>query len=286
MSRAAGELHITQPALSRQITMLEQELGFQLLIRSGRGVVLTEEGALFLERVRTVIKTLDEGREAIRALSAVPKGRLALGISPSVGVSVGEPAVREFHETFPQVQLYVAETYSATLREWLLAGRVDVAVFYSLIPESGITTLELLEEELFVVSAPLDDDVRPAAYTLDELSRLPLILPSAPHGMHVFVDELFADVDRRKLDVHLTVDALDVQKALIKNGVGYGILPYLAVQDDVRQNVLAITRLDPPIRRKLVCAIAESRPRTVTISAMIACIEAQVARLRAGMPAL
>ena len=182
---------------------------------------------------------------------------------------MAEPAVRQFHETFPQVELYVVEAYSATLREWLLAGKIDVAVLYSLRPEQGIATVDLLDDELCVVSAPFDAEGRKPSYTLEEVAQLPLILPSAPHGMHVFVEELFAHIDRRELDVHLTVDAIHVQKELIKNGVGYGILPYLAVQDDVRNGALAVARMTPSIRRKLVCGVPELRPRTVSVNAML-----------------
>ena len=76
--------------------MLEQELGFQLLIHNGRGVVLSPEGKLFLERVRIALKTLDDARAEITAANDVPRGRLALGISPSIGVPggrTGGPAI-------------------------------------------------------------------------------------------------------------------------------------------------------------------------------------------------
>ena len=103
--KAAAQLRVAQPALSRQVQDLEEEIGADLLKRSPRGVTLTAEGKLFLEEVRELLKRTDESVEKVRALARGEYGELHVGYAPSLTVEILPPALAAFQKVVPRVKL-------------------------------------------------------------------------------------------------------------------------------------------------------------------------------------
>ena len=119
LSSASDRLRLAQPALSRQIKLLEDEIGFDLFIRSGRGMQLTEHGGVLLSRVAGLIKQLDDSIQDVRSLLAEPTGHVVLGCIPTAShVVAGRIAVRVAAE-LPQVSLRIVEGYAGHLIDWL-----------------------------------------------------------------------------------------------------------------------------------------------------------------------
>src|SRR5882762_7877418 len=104
-TRAAAQLRVAQPALSRQVQDLEDEIGVDLLKRSSRGVTLTAEGKLFLEKIRHILMLADESVEQVRALARGQYGSLHIGYAPSPTVEILPPALAAFEKAFPQVDV-------------------------------------------------------------------------------------------------------------------------------------------------------------------------------------
>ena len=111
-SAAAERLHIAQPALSRQIQILEQELGVNLFRRHGRGAVLTEQGQLFLPRATLVLRELERAREELRSDDTDLAGQVSFGMPPTVADVLSTPLIEHFSASHPQVKLRVASGYS------------------------------------------------------------------------------------------------------------------------------------------------------------------------------
>src|SRR6478672_2824877 len=130
-SRAASELYIAQPALSRQIAKLEEEIGVPLLTRYGRGVRLTAAGARLLERAEMITHMVSETGEQVRASADEERGHLAVGLPPTIGMLIGAELIRDFRARWPRVALHVREGLSSSLQEWVLDKRVDLAVVYN-----------------------------------------------------------------------------------------------------------------------------------------------------------
>jgi LysR family transcriptional regulator, nitrogen assimilation regulatory protein len=133
-SRAAAVLSVAQPALSRQVAELERELGVALLVRNGRGVVLTDPGVKFLGRAKLILEDAERAAQEARASKGRPMGVVALGIAPSIGSVLTAPLVSRIRELYPEIHIQLNEAYSGNLHEWLLSGRLDAGILY--IPKS------------------------------------------------------------------------------------------------------------------------------------------------------
>src|SRR5882724_8406842 len=127
-TRAAAQLRVAQPALSRQMQDLEDEIGVDLLRRSPRGVTLTAEGKLFLEEVRELLKRADESVEKVRALARGEYGELHIGYAPSPTVEILPPALEEFQKAVPRVKVLLHDLSSDELVAGLQNGTLELAV--------------------------------------------------------------------------------------------------------------------------------------------------------------
>lgn len=128
LSKAAATLGIAQPALSRQMRQLEQDIGAPLLYRHGRGIRATEQGAQFAARVEPLLKELMQAKLDVRSSLDEPAGEISLGMPPSLSAGIGAPLARNFMKRFPKVKLHILEAFSGFVNEWLVNGRVDIAI--------------------------------------------------------------------------------------------------------------------------------------------------------------
>src|SRR6266851_6530657 len=134
-TRAAAQLRVAQPALSRQVQDLEEEIGVDLLRRSPRGVTLTAEGRLFLEEVRELLKRADESVEKVRALARGEYGELRVGYAPTPTVEILPPALAVFQKTVPRVKLLLHDLSSNELITGLRNATLELAIMVEPIGE-------------------------------------------------------------------------------------------------------------------------------------------------------
>src|SRR5215475_13158232 len=127
-TKAAARLHVAQPALSRQVQDLEEEIGVDLVRRSPRGVTLTAEGKLFLEEVRDLLKRADESVRKVRALARGEYGELHIGYSPTPTIEILPPALAAFQKAVPGVQVLLHDMSSDEIAEGLRRGAIHLAV--------------------------------------------------------------------------------------------------------------------------------------------------------------
>jgi DNA-binding transcriptional LysR family regulator len=133
-TKASARLRVAQPALSRQMTDLEDEIGVDLMKRSPRGVTLTAEGKLFLEEVRELLKRADESVEKVRALARGEYGELHVGYAPSPTVEILPPALAAFQKAVPRVKVLLHDLSSDELITGLQNGTLDLAI---MVPPAG-----------------------------------------------------------------------------------------------------------------------------------------------------
>src|SRR5690606_5047603 len=130
-SRAAAHLGVAQPALSKQIRLLEVEVNHNLFYRNGRGVTVTEAGKCLQEHARAVLASVARTRDALAELrSAEGTGRVTIDPPPRVARALTVPFVATFKQDFPTASLGIAEGLSVTLRGWLSMGRLDLAILF------------------------------------------------------------------------------------------------------------------------------------------------------------
>src|SRR5438876_8975407 len=150
-TRAAVELDVAQPALSRQVRLLEVELRQTLLLRNGRGAVPTEAGKVLLEHGRGILHQVQRAKEDLGRLCGGLSGRVALGLPSSVARVLAVPLTRAFRDAMPEAKLSISEALSVGLQEGLTNGRLDIAVLYNAQPSREIDVTPLLEEDLLLV---------------------------------------------------------------------------------------------------------------------------------------
>ncbi len=257
-SRAAATLHLTQPSLSRQVQLLEQELGQRLLERHGRGVAPTEAGTALLAHARAIFELADRARSDRAERQLNPRGRLTIGLPPRVAPVIIADLVERFHARYPEAGITVMEDLSLRMREWLVAGRADLAILFDP-PASPQLHLEtLVREPLVLVSKhPL-----PARVRLADVVQRTLVMPSAPHALRHILEEHAAPLGH-KLRVLAEVDSVQTVLHLVARGVADSVVPAGMPRHAGRNTGLHVAAIHAPvIRNKLVLAQPAARPAT------------------------
>ena len=275
-TRAAIALNIAQPALSRQIRLLEVELKQNLLTRNGRGAVPTEAGKLLLAHGRGILHQVDRAREELGQVRGSLAGRVALGLPTSLARALAVPLIRAFQTELPQASLSISEGLSVPMQESLINGRLDLAVLYNAQPLPELEISPLLEEDLLLVQRRSDSvptEKSPDSITLRELTTLPLVIPTRPNAIRMQVESALANVGCR-LNIALEIDGVSAILDLVANGSGAAVLSRNAVDSSVRPNAF-ITRtiIEPELRTQISMAVSASRPATRTLLATMTLIE-------------
>ena len=257
ISRASERLNIAQPALSRQVHKLEQELGLPLLVRHGRGVTLTQAGALLLERAEALIHQFDQIPHDLRTSEAAFTGPVVLGVPPAAGLLVAPAVYKVFRARWPNAALQIREGVSSLLEEWLLDRRLDIAVLHNPPPLDDIDITPVLHERMVLACPPSDVAGADRPISLSDIGAIKLILPSAPHSNRRLVERAAAQHGAR-LHLMLEVDSVPLTKALVQGGVGSTILTYASVAAERAAGTLTVRPIHRP---PLMSVIALATPR-------------------------
>jgi len=259
-SKAAERLHIAQPALSRQIRMLEAELEAPLLVRHGRGVRLTDAGSLFLDRAAAILRQVEQARADVAAEAGEVSGEVSIGLPPSVGFVLTGPLVADFRSTFPKVKLRIVEGVGGFVHEWMMGGRLDMGVLYHPGSPRNLETAPLWSEDLHLIG-PASAKLSPSKpVPLATLAGHPLILPSVGNGLRGLLERHAARHDFA-LRIEIEADAMRIQKDLTARDLGYTVLPFAAVRPEVEAGHLSAAPItDPAIPRQVIRAFPADRP--------------------------
>ena len=284
-TRASVVLDIAQPALSRQVRLLEVELRQNLLVRNGRGATPTEAGKLLLEHGRGILHQVERAREELGRVRGALAGRVAIGLPPSIAKVLTVPLTRAFRVKLPDAALAISEGLSVAMRESLTTGLLDIALLYNTAPAPGIEITALLEEDLFLVqrrpAAQTDADAAALAgipVPLHALTQFPLVIPTRPNSIRMLVEsELAAQGGRPQIS--LEIDGVAAILDLVADGAGCAVLPMNAVTTSGKPEVFSTRPIHGAssddgsddgarLRSKLYLAVSSQRPATLTQQAM------------------
>lgn len=257
-SRAAAALNLSQPALSRQVLLLEEQVGQRLLERHGRGAHTTEAGVALLAHARGIFDLAERAQADMRERQRSPRGRITVGLPPRVAHLLTADLVESFHAKFPDAAITVVEGLSIRLREILLAGRADLAIIFDPAHSPQLQLETLVREPMVLVSAkPL-----PAKMRLADVVRRSLVMPSGPHALRQLLEEHTVP---RGLPLNLWAEVESVQTvlSLVARGLVDTILPVSAVKAWLYDQPLHVATIHAPVmRNKLVLALPSARPAT------------------------
>ncbi len=266
-TRAAAVLHVAQPALSRQVRLLEVELRQPLLLRNGRGATLTPAGQRLLEHARGILQQVQRARLDLEAQRGAATGRITLALPPTVGRRLTTPLVAAFRERFPGAQLSVVETLSAYALEWLASGRVDCAVVYNVTPSPLIDLQPVLDEPLYLVSrrAPGARRLIGAAVSFEQLAKCELVIPSRPHSIRMLLEAAMAAAGVRAR-VALEIESVAAMLELAAQGQMHAVLSLNALRGSEHESRLQARPIGdkkgrPGLSSKLWLATSAQRAR-------------------------
>jgi LysR family tcuABC transcriptional regulator len=283
MGHAALELGLATSALSQQISRLEGELATRLLNRGSTGVAPTDAGLAFLQQAQLTLRHADEAVRA--AQQARLSGHVSIGLPPTTSSVLGVPLMRAMAERYPAVRLHLVEALSGHLGAMLNARRLDLAVLFQADAARRWSVLPLLDEKLFVIGRP-DLPGLPAGrqVRLAQLGALPLIMPSAAHGLRATLAAAFARV-RVTPNVVAEIDGLALLMDAVRAGHGATLQPGAATarlaSGEAHEELARIRVADPQVgRRSLLTSLSDDElsPAALATRVVIADVARQLVR--------
>ncbi|MFJ8109104.1 LysR family transcriptional regulator [Streptomyces sp. NPDC096132] len=282
VTRAAELLHLVQPAVTRQIRTLEEELGVALFERTRQGMRPTEAGTVMVERARRALNELERARAEVQPAPGAVTGVVTAGLLESTTDLLAEPLVSALARDHPGIELRLMTGYSGHLQRWLDDGDLDLTLLYDLDSTPSLNARPLVRERLWVVAPPgagLRAD-RPVAFA--EVAARPLVMPAPGHALRALIDAAAARA-RATMDVVVQTNSMRVQKQLVLAGHGWTVLPGVGIAEDVVHGTLSAAPLgEPEVWRSIVLATprAGRTPPAVQVVAreLVARIESAVAR--------
>lgn len=268
-TKAALALNIPQPLLSRHVRQLEVELHQNLLMRNGRGVTLTEAGLVMLEHGRGILHQVAVAQEELGSVRGALSGRVSIGLPPSLSKLVTVPLTKSFRKTLPHAQLSLTEGFSVLMVESLRAGRLDMAVLYNPPPSPDLDMTVLHEDALVLIagkkSPPLANNrALKQVVPLNDLAELPLIVPSRPNAFRLLIDTEMQRVNG-KPNIVLEIDGLNAILELVKEGMGYAVLPAYTLSNFAKPEHFSTHRIEKPkLMSQLMLVWSARRPMTAT----------------------
>ena len=269
LSSAADRLRIAQSALSRQIKLLEAEVGAPLFDRHARGMSLTFHGQELYKRISPLIRQFEQSIDDVRSLGDTITGQVSFGLMPTTSAMLADRLVSRVTQEEPGIFLRLVEGYAGHLVEWLQRDEIDATLLYGPADSLHLRASPLFTEDLALISPATWQETSGRVIDFTEAAKLPLALPSQSHGLRSVVETA-----ARKANCHLKVcaegDSFRVLKSLVQRGLYHTILPLSAVQDETAAGSIKINRLrKPSVTRQIVLARPSHRADTIATQAVV-----------------
>lgn len=268
LGRAALELNIGTSALSQQISKLENELCTRLLSRTTTGVVPTNAGLAFQHHAQLTL------RQADNAIQAAQRGRMSgyvsVGLAPTTASVLALPLIRAMRQRYPDIQLHLVESLSGNLASQLNARQLDLAVLFQTDTGKRWSVRPLLDEALFVISAPnLSEAIAFESVVLSDLAELPLVMPSMLHGLRTTLMSAF---ERSGVtpNVVMEVDGLALLMDVVRAGYAATIQPGAAAARSSNAGLTVVPIRDDNVgRRSLLASLSDDELSPAALAARV-----------------
>jgi DNA-binding transcriptional LysR family regulator len=255
-TRAAAALHLSQPAVSRRLDLLEREVGRPLFDRTSGGVRLTEAGRAFLPHAEGLLASMRDGVEAVRALEQTDRGSVTVALVGTLASTALTARLQRFHRAHPGVRLALRTALSREVSALVRRGDAVLGLRYFPDPDPDLVSVRLYEEPLVTVCAPthrLASARRPSTPMLagEPWVAFPLRQGSSGESYAQMLAQRLAALGLSEAEI-VPIDSLTAQKRLVEAGFGLGLMPASAVEEELRLGTLraldiAAMRLAVPV---------------------------------------
>ena len=259
MTRASEMLNLVQPAVSRQLRLLEDDVGVKLFERERYGMALTDAGKSLLGYARRAMLELDRARAELSGTSAEVAGIVTVGLLPSTCDLLASALVAAVARDYPRILIRIVMDYAGALEQLIESGEIDTAIIYGFEHETRIQARPLVSEPLWLIgsaSARLD---RRRPVKLEDLAGKAMILPNGPGGIRTFIDHICA-VSDLTLQVSAETNSMSVMKSLVLGGHGFAIGTPISFAQELASGQLSGAPLgEQGFTRTLGLALAANR---------------------------
>jgi DNA-binding transcriptional LysR family regulator len=278
------KLHVSQSAISRQILLLEEELGEPLFLRVGRQVRMTAAAESLVQLGQRVFLDVRETVGAITDRTRELRGTLRLSGGMTVCLYVFPPLLKHLRRVHSQLDVRLTVATAGRSVQEIRAGRVDAGLLTLPVDESDLVTVPVLHEELLLVTPPTHHLAKRRKVAPKDLAYLPFILFEMGSGTRKVIDSFFAG-ENIEPTIVMDTENVEIIKAMVKTGLGVGIVPYQAVAREVKAGQLFCTRIEGhELVRETGWVYARANRVPRMIHELLAAFEAVRNRLRPGLP--
>jgi len=258
-SRAAEQCHVSQPSLSQQIQKLEEELGERLFDRMKREVKLTAHGEAFLPRALRILEEVDLARREASDARCLLRGRLIVGVLPTIAPYLLPAVLGDFAKRFPGVEIVVEEETTALLLKLANGCEIDFAVASRPIQDRRMEVKDLFTEELRLALPPRHPLTRKRTVRMADLEKEPFIVMKEGHCLG---DQVLNFCERRDLKPTISFRSaqLETIQALVHSGVGISLVPEMAARKKRAGLPEYRSLVSPKPERKIVAIWPKQRP--------------------------
>ena len=281
-TRAAEQLHLAQPSLSRQISTLEQSLGAELFHRARAGSTLTVAGESLLPLARRMLADAASVRRELDELAGLRRGRVRLGATPTLCISLVAEVLSVFHAAHPRIELHITERGSRGLLDDLAGGELDLALITTSDAASAdrFTVAPLLVEELVVISSSSAPPLTSRqSIALGDVAALPQVVFSSTYDLRATTDAAFAAAG---LTPHTVIEGAEMDAVLrfVERGIGVAIVPAMVPIE--RSGLRSVRLSHPTLTRTISIARVTDMSPTSAVEVMQQTIARTAAALAAG----
>lgn len=271
-TKAAEQLHITQPTLSRQMAALEEELGIVLFIRKGKNITLTDEGILLKRRALEILNLEERTLEELKGTEEVIEGTVTVGCGEFAAVETLAKICKQYKEKYPLVQIAIHTATADTIYEMMNKGLVDIALFMEPVDTEGLDYIRIKDSDHWVVGMRPDDPLAKKKFIQkQDLIGKPLILPERT-GVQSELANWFGK-DFSKLHISFTSNLGTNAGVMAANNLGYPV-SIEGASKYWREDILVQRRLFPEITASTVIAWRRNIPYSQAVNRFIEKINA------------
>jgi LysR family nitrogen assimilation transcriptional regulator len=273
LSRAAGDVHIAQSALSQHVATLEREFNTPLLLRSARGVVPTEAGKQLYRHAQLMLQQAEQARASVSNCTSEPSGPVSFGMPLSLAGTLAYPIFESVWQHHPLVRLQLHEGVSGSILEWIKTGRLSIGLAFDDGNLDGLDAVPVIEERLFLVLSPRSPLAHRKVVSLSEVQMLPLIMPMPGQGVRPGLERVMVREGMVLSQVVAEANSEHLLKQAVAAGVAHTVLGWQCVADEVAAGKLAAVQI---VRPSVVCTTSLCMPAssawTQTATRVRACI--------------
>lgn len=273
-STAAQHLYVSQSAISQCIHQLEDDLNVQLFVRTRRGITLTNEGEFLFSKVENAINSIEQGESQLERLRHLESGELRIAAGDTITTHFLLKYLEEFHATYPQIRIEMANSYSSQMLDLVKEGKADLAFVNMPMEDEELAFEPCIEiNDLFVCGPDFD---KKASYSWEEIAQLPLILIEKNASSRKFLEKNFrAKNISLNPQIEVAVHDLLIRFASIHLGVSCVVEQFS--KEEVDKGIIQKIHLDPPLpKRSIGCAYLKNAPLSFAAKAFLDLVNASL----------